>query len=168
MRLELGLTQKQLASTIGISRISLSRWESGGQPPTPGPLYRWCRVLGLLSGGRPAIVIPVDLSPRLIEFLKEDPSRLAQLSPDQFENFVADRLDRMGFDVTLTGNTFSKDGGIDLIAVPKQSGPTSFLLAAQVKHHSRGDSVGRPDVDRLLAWKDSFFRLGLLTGREHG
>lgn len=163
IRLELGLTQAQVASQVGTSRISISRWEAGGQPPAPGPLYRWCMVLGLLSGGRPTIVVPIDLTPRLIDFLKEDPTRLAQLSPEQFENFVANRLDRIGFDVTLTGSTFSRDGGIDLIAVPKMSGPASFLLAAQIKHHSQGKFVGRPDVDRLLAWKNSAFNLGLLV-----
>ena len=71
----------------------------------------------------------------------------------------------MGYDVTAhRGRTNrGRDGGIDLIAVPKIRTVGSFLMAAQVKHH-RGDSAtGRSDVDRLLAWKDSPFRVGLMV-----
>ncbi|HUU31598.1 MAG TPA: restriction endonuclease, partial [Phycisphaerae bacterium] len=64
---------------------------------------------------------------------------------------------------TLTGATTRKDGGVDLIAVPKIRTVASFLLAGQVKHHKRGEKTGRSAVDRLLAWRDSEFRLGLLV-----
>ncbi len=88
---------------------------------------------------------------------------MRSLTPDQFERFVASRLDRMGYNVTLTGQTNRKDGGIDLIAVQKAPSAGSFLIAAQMKHH--GDDkgkTGRDAVDRFLAWKDSWFHIGLL------
>jgi len=69
----------------------------------------------------------------------------------------------MGYDVTLTGGTSLGDGGVDLIAVPKIRTVGAFLLAGQAKHHQSGRPTGRDAVDRLLAWKDSPFRLGLLA-----
>jgi hypothetical protein len=50
-----------------------------------------------------------------------------------------------------------------LIAVPKIRSLGAFLLAGQVKHHRLGARTGRAPVDRLLSWKDSPFRLGLLV-----
>ncbi|HEX8091081.1 MAG TPA: restriction endonuclease, partial [Blastocatellia bacterium] len=145
------------------SRIAVSRWESGAQPPTKGPLYEWCQGLGLFTPTRGALVTFVDITPRLLKILKGNPEHLRQLSPSQFEQFIAERLDRMGFDVTLTGATSHRDGGIDLIAVPKVRTVGAFLLAGQVKHHQGDQKTGREAVDRLLAWKDSHFRLGLLA-----
>jgi hypothetical protein len=85
------------------------------------------------------------------------------LSPDKFEQFVAERLDRAGFNVKLTGLTNRKDGGIDLIAVPKAASVGSIVIAAQMKHHQATRKTGRDAVDRLLAWKDSPFGVGLLV-----
>lgn len=103
------------------------------------------------------------MTPQLLVLLKDNPEELRNLSPERFEHVVAERIDRMGYDVQLTGRTNRRDGGIDLIAVPKIRTVGSFLMAAQIKHH-RGDRVtGRPDVDRLLAWKESPFRIGLMV-----
>ena len=162
-RVALGLSQDELAIRIGINRITLSRNESGAQPPSRHALYRWCDALGLVAATTGARVEVVEITPTIQRLLKEDPGKLAQLSPEQFEHFVADRLDRMGYDVTLAGATTLKDGGIDFVAVPKVRTAGSFLLAGQVKHHRTGHKTGRPAVDRLLAWKDSAFRLGLLV-----
>ena len=163
LREELRLTQAELGEMVGTSRTAISRWEAGAQPPSIGPLFRWCRALGVLASSRGTLVTVVDVTPKLLRMLKEEPERLRQLSPSQFERFVADRLDRMGFDVELTGRTALRDGGIDLIAVPKIRTVASFLLAGQVKHHCGSQKSGRGTVDRLLAWQNSQFRLGLLV-----
>ncbi|HYG65435.1 MAG TPA: restriction endonuclease, partial [Thermoanaerobaculia bacterium] len=105
----------------------------------------------------------VNITPRLLDLLRESPEHLSQLSPGQFEELVAERLDRMGFDVALTGAASRPDGGIDLVATPKERNVASFLLAAQIKHHSAGRPTTRESIDRLLAWKDSVFRLGLVV-----
>lgn len=162
-RQALGLSQDELGTRLGINRITLSRHESGAQPPSRDALYRWCGALGLVATTTAARVQVVEITPTIQRLLQQDPRRLAQLSPEQFEQFIAERLDRMGYDVTLAGATTLKDGGIDLIAVPKVRTVGSFLLAGQVKHHETGRKTGRPAVDRLLAWKDSPFRLGLLV-----
>jgi transcriptional regulator with XRE-family HTH domain len=162
-REELGMTQDDLAELVGTSRIALSRWEAGAQPPSRGPLRRWATALRILAGGRAEIVAVVDATPQLLEVLRRDPRRLSDLSPEQFELLVAERLDRMGYAVQRTGATTLKDGGIDIIAVPKFADVTSFLLAVQVKHHRGARATGRPAVDRLLAWQNTAFRLGMLV-----
>ena len=93
--------------------------------------------------------------------LRASPEEIHNLDPSQFERLIAERLDRMGYNVTLTGSTYRKDGGIDLIAMPKVSNVASVVLAGQIKHLRPDRKVGRPEVDRLLAWKDSYFGLGL-------
>jgi len=163
IREEIGLTQTNLAEKLNKNRITISRWEAGAQPPGIGILDEWCTALGLLSSNTGALVRIVDVTPNLLNMLREDPERLKDLSPTQFEQFIAERIENMGFDVALTGATAHKDGGIDLIAVPKVRTVGAFLLAAQIKHHSGPQKVGREAVDRLLAWKDSPFRLGLLV-----
>lgn len=54
-----------------------------------------------------------------------------------------------------------ENGGIDLIAAPKSA--SSIVIAGQVKHHQGDQKTSRDAVDRLLAWKDSIFHVGLLV-----
>jgi transcriptional regulator with XRE-family HTH domain len=163
VRQSLNLSQEELAVQAGTTRFGVWKWESGAQAPSIPALYRWCQALGLVCPPKTALVRVVEFSPNLLRFLQEDPTRLRSLTPDQFERLVAERLDRMGYNVTLTGPTNRKDGGIDLIAVPKLASLGSYVIAGQVKHH-RGDQTTSVDaVDRLLAWKDSVFRAGLLV-----
>lgn len=163
IRRELGLTQSQLAGRIGASRIAVSRWETGRQPPSFGPLRRWCQGLGLLQENDHALVTSIDITPELLRLLSKDPKFMNQLSPEAFENLIAERLDRMGFDIQKTGNANLRDGGIDLVAIPKIRTVASYLMAVQVKHHSKGAKTGRSSVDRLLSWKSSHFLTGLLV-----
>ncbi len=163
IRTELGLTQDELAYRGGLSRIALSQWERGRWPPSLGPIYRWCAALGLVAEEDAPQVSFLDVTPQLLVLLRDNPEELRNLSPERLEHVVAERIDRMGYDVQLTGRTNRRDGGIDLIAVPKIRTVGSFLMAAQIKHHRSDHTTGRPDVDRLLAWKDSPFRIGLMV-----
>ena len=54
---------------------------------------------------------------------------------------MAERIDRMGYDVQLTGPTTRRDGDIDLIAIPKTRTLGAFLMAVQVKHHHTNRST---------------------------
>jgi transcriptional regulator with XRE-family HTH domain len=165
-RLSLGLSIPDLAAELRTDTRSVSRWENPSPLtlPTPSFVYRWCQALGLVCPPKTALVRVVDFSPLLLRFLREDPSRLRSLTPEEFERFVANRLDRMGYSVTLTGATNRKDGGIDLIAVPKSANLGSLVIAGQVKHHEGDQKTGREAVDRILAWKDSrYFGVGLLA-----
>lgn len=124
---------------------------------------QWLGTLGLVVPPSGAVVTSIDITDQFLSILREDPERLRNLNPEEFEKFTANRLDRMGFSVTRTGRTNRKDGGIDIIATPRILTPVPYLLAVQVKHHETGRAVGRPDVDRLLAWKDRQFHLGMLV-----
>jgi transcriptional regulator with XRE-family HTH domain len=163
VRQELGLTQDELAHQGGLNRIALSQWERGRWPASLGPIYKWCSALGLVSSEDSPTVSFLDVTPQLLDMFAHNPDELRNLSPDHFERVIAERIDRMGYDVQLTGRTNRRDGGIDLVAVPKVRTSGSFLMAAQIKHHRGECTTGRPDVDRLLAWKDSHFRVGLLV-----
>ena len=90
----------------------------------------------------------VDISLMALSLLRTDPSSIANLSPHQFEDLVADRLRAMNFTVHKVGGTYERDGGIDFFAVPN-SGPFPFVLAVQVKHSHSGRKVG-PSVVREL------------------
>ena len=162
-RQSLGVSQSELAAQVGTSRIALSMWELGAQAPGKDAMYRWCQSLGIFCPPRTVLVRVVDVSPELLLALKENPDELRRLSPDQFEAFIANRLDRMGYSVALTGPTTRKDGGIDIIAVPKAMNVGSVVLAAQVKHHLGEQRTGRDAVDRLAAWKGTPFGMGLLV-----
>lgn len=163
VRKELGLTQEELAYRGGLNRIALSQWERGRWPPSLGPIYQWCTALGLVSEKDEPQVSYLDVTPQLIELIRDNPDELRNLSPERFEHLIAQRFDRMGYDVQLTGATTRRDGGIDLIAVPKVKTVGSFLMAVQVKHHRTNRTTGRADVDRMLAWKDSPFRVGVMV-----
>jgi transcriptional regulator with XRE-family HTH domain len=163
VRDSLGTPLAAVARQIQTRQSALSKWEAGVRMPRTTLLYAWCKALGLVCPPKTALVRVVDFSPELLRFLQEDPTRLLSLTPDEFEQFVANRLDRMGYIVTLTGASNRKDGGIDLIAVPKVSNLGSLVIAGQVKHHLGDQKTGRDAVDRLLAWKDSYFGVGLLV-----
>ncbi len=163
LRRELRYTQANVATLMRINRITVSSWESGRQSPSLGQLRAWCTALGLLAHGERSHVQVVDISAELLRTLQHSPEEMARLSSQQFEHFVAGRLDRMGYDVRLTGPTSLRDGGVDLVAVPKVRTLGTFVLAGQVKHHSTGRKTGRSAADRLLSWKDGPFKFGLLV-----
>ena len=79
-----------------------------------------------------AVARIVTASAPIWRLLERDIQSIYKLSPQTFEEFVAERLERMGLNVKQTGSTFASDGGVDLIAWPKD-GPFPYLLAIQVK-----------------------------------
>ena len=119
--------------------------------------------LGVKPAKHPVIVRVKGVTQELLCMLKRDPSSLATLSPEQFENLVADRLEHMGYRVNLTGALNSRDGGVDLVATPKVQTTVPFVIAGQVKHHRHGKRTGVEAVARFLAWKGTVFKAGLLV-----
>lgn len=87
------------------------------------------------------------------------------MSPEDFQYFVAERLDKMNFNIQLIGEINSKDGGIDIIATPKECS-FPFLLGVQVKHHKNELKTGQKDVRDLLGTinsSNSLFNLGMIV-----
>jgi len=70
----------------------------------------------------------------MVSLLREDLDHIYQLSPEEFEVLICDRLDRMDFAVTRIGSVYVPDGGVDIIACPKRPAPFPYLLAVQAKH----------------------------------
>ncbi len=106
-----------------------------------------------------------EVTPQIIEQITKNPSELLHLPPDKFEDLICERLHKMGFLVDKVGSgTYSKDGGIDIVAVPKDV-PFPFLLAVQVKHHKTFNrKTGSRDVRDLLGvLNNSPFHAGLLV-----
>lgn len=83
---------------------------------------------------RPTLVRLVSATRALLEKLTADFKGIYELTPDEFEEFTAERLDAMGFDVKRVGAINKRDGGLDLIFVSKRPCPFPFIGAAQVKH----------------------------------
>ena len=46
-RQSIGLTQKQLAELVGVTDVTISRWESGQREPIASDFLRLCEVLGM-------------------------------------------------------------------------------------------------------------------------
>ena len=76
-----------------------------------------------------------DVGNVLTEQLIKDPTMIYKISPDEFEEFICDRLFAMGFEPKRVGAINRKDGGIDVFFWPRHQGLFPFLGAAQVKHH---------------------------------
>ncbi len=86
----------------------------------------------------------VSASVPLYLLLKRDIDAVHRFTPAAFEEFVAERLCEAGLDVRQIGKTNTPDGGVDLIATPRDV-TFPFLLAVQVKHHHRPTISTGPD-----------------------
>jgi transcriptional regulator with XRE-family HTH domain len=160
IREEFQLSRNVLAQRLGVESERLAEWESGYIPEF-AQLYPWLEALQMVIPKRTNLVQLIDITERIIPVLLQNPDEIFKLTPEAFERLIAERLEKMGYTITLTGATNRKDGGIDIIGVPKAAG--NYLLAAQVKHHKRGNNSGRTDVDRLLSWQGKPFALGMLV-----
>src|SRR5262249_1719182 len=101
--------------------------------------------------GRIKRVEVVPASAQLLRLLKADPRELYNISPEQFELLLLERLTKAGYDVTRIGAVNRKDGGVDLVARPLRS-QYPFLMAVQAKHHRRPElKVGPDDLKNLHA-----------------
>ncbi|MBX3390579.1 MAG: restriction endonuclease [Phycisphaeraceae bacterium] len=95
--------------------------------------------------------------------LQLSPEKMSQLTPDEFQLLIADRLDRMGLEPILTGHVNAKDGGIDIIARPREKLHFGILIGVQCEHHSGDQKTGRPKLGSLLRWKGSDFQIGVMV-----
>ena len=86
---------------------------------------------GLLVPNRVQSQIRASFS-NLAENVRRDKSHLLNLSPRQFEEFMAHLFSNIGFEVELTQQT--RDGGADIICVRNLSG-IPFRLAVELKRY---------------------------------
>jgi len=129
------------------------------------------RVESTISNGAPAVEAPaedplivqpptgvqdvrvefIDISQALYDRLIADPAELLSLTAERFEHLVADRLTAMGMTAKIMGHVNARDGGIDIVFFPHDTGSFPFFGAVQVKHHRSIRKTTGPDVVRLTA-----------------
>lgn len=93
----------------------------------------------------------IDIGQILSEQLAKEQSLIYQISPEDFEEFICDRLYAMGFEPSRVGPTNRKDGGVDILFWPRLRGAFPFLGAAQVKHHRNPNNKEGPATVREFA-----------------
>lgn len=84
----------------------------------------------------------------LSERLSGSPELIHSLSPEEFEEFICERLYAMGFEPRQIGRTFQADGGIDVVFWPRVPSSFPFLGAAQIKHHRSSKQKEGPGTVR--------------------
>ncbi len=91
------------------------------------------------------------ITPELVEALRDDPKRLFELSPRQFEEVVAELLASSGYDVSLTPAT--RDGGHDILAVSRDQLGLETAWAVECKRYRPEHPVGVEVVRSLYGVK---------------
>lgn len=117
--------------------------------PTPEQVEQILSETTDLSEPQKSALITVDSLPlKLIARILRAPHEVRNLSPRQFEEFVAETLNQLGFkDVVLTPR--SHDGGKDVIASHQINGiPLSFYF--ECKKYSEGNKVQLETLRALL------------------
>lgn len=106
----------------------------------------------------------VPASSAILEMLRADLGALSRLSKNDFETFVCDRLEAMKFTVQRVGSVNEPDGGVDIVAAPKDV-PFPYLLAVQAKHPDRATTkIGPgPVKDLQSVVSHGPFQAGLLV-----
>lgn len=108
---------------IRIPIVNVRQGEPLEEPEEQLPLFRLLHINVVQVG---QILLPQ---------LAEDPNLIHSLSPDQFEEFICERLFAMRLEPRRVGSLNRKDGGIDIVFWPRDKSAFPFLGAAQVKHH---------------------------------
>lgn len=113
----------------------------------------------------PVRVQIVSIRQLLTERLLADPTLIHRLTPDDFEEFICERLFVMGMEPKRIGPTNRKDGGIDIVFWPRTNVKFPFLGAAQIKHHRNPDVSEGPSTVRDFAGAiaNSRFNAGILV-----
>lgn len=75
---------------------------------------------------------------------REIRNHLLNISPSDFEHFIAEIWESMGWDTQVT--TASNDDGIDVVAI--KSGIHQEKAVIQAKKHSPSNKIGQPDIQQ--------------------
>ncbi len=85
---------------------------------------------------------------KLRNYLAENPERISALSPQQFENLVADMF-RRNFNLEVEAQSASRDGGVDIIVLGGRDVQQTPILV-QCKRYAPGKRVGVEVVRSLF------------------
>jgi hypothetical protein len=96
--------------------------------------------------GRRIITDVISANEQILRRIRQDPRAMYNLSPREFEQFVAELLEKQGYKVVLTPAT--NDGGFDMYAARK-NGLGEFLYLVECKRYAPAHPVG-VDIVRSL------------------
>ena len=99
------------------------------------------------------IISGQSVSPELLSALQIQPELLRQLRPRQFEEVVAEILNKHGFEIELTPET--RDGGVDIIAT-RNDPLGKILYIVECKRYTPPKKVGIDIVQRIFGVSQSF------------
>jgi Restriction endonuclease len=85
--------------------------------------------------------VATGVSADLLARLLIDPQEILRLTPEQFEELIADRLSAMRYEVTRIGKINRADGGVDIIFNPKPGDGLPFYGAVQSKSSTTLDPI---------------------------
>jgi restriction system protein len=131
--------RSRLENTIENALFKVERYLAGCEETTRG---RWA---GTVEAVREAYREAREAGERLRQQARRAESRLAQLdslTPEEFEEFVAELFEALGYNVERVGGT--GDEGIDLKVERR-----GLVGIVQCKYHRRG-VIGSPELQRLL------------------
>ena len=77
---------------------------------------------------------------------------LQEMDPYEFEYFVGDLWERMGWETTVS--TASADQGVDITA--RKSSPYDQLLLIQAKRYGPNTTVGSPEIQQYASLRNPF------------
>ena len=145
-------------------------------------LYRWIRQAGessrdnrssqSLDPDKPADHLgqadradPIPIEEGPIETVGELQTVLQQMDPYEFEHFIADLWERMGWSAEVS--SAAMDEGLDVIA--RKSTPYDQRVAIQAKRYGPNTTVGSPDIQQyasLLHQYDGIDKVLVVTTNE--
>lgn len=98
---------------------------------------------------RTEALVEVVTDSRILEYLASRPGDLLNVTPRQFEQLVAELLERLGYkDVRLCDR--GRDGGVDITAYLEHPIAVERVIV-QCKRYSPPQKVGEPIIKQLLA-----------------
>ncbi len=110
----------------------------------------------------PTIVVP-DQWKKLAARIAKNSDILYQLDWRKFEDLIANLLDSFGWSVEPMG--YSKDGGVDIVAIRKIEPGIDFHMMVQCKRFSKQRKVGLSVINEMFAvkWKKGFHNAMITT-----
>jgi restriction endonuclease Mrr len=96
-------------------------------------------------GQNTIIEISSVIDAKLIEYFRQNPKRLYELHPRQFEELIAELFDGFGFDVELT--KWTRDGGYDIVAIGHRIIKLKCLI--ECKRYKKEHNIGVSTVRAL-------------------
>lgn len=105
--------------------------------------------LAVLRFDIPIILDSRCIGKRLISHFSENPDRLFDIHPEEFERLIANVWFQFGYEVELTSRT--RDGGRDIIAIKHAESSVRYLI--ECKRYSEDRKVGIVPVRALYGVK---------------